>query len=185
MVSAPVAVPATVGSNCTSKVTASPALSVSGNVAPDIVKPAPLSSADLTTTAAFPVEVKVTGCIDDVLNVTFPNGRLVELIVNVGMEAFSRRPKLLETLASVAVSVAVCVDSTDETFAVNAALVAFAEITTVAGTITAALLLVRLTLKPLLPTVAVSVTMQVALPDPVMDALLQERELNAIEAAAA
>jgi sulfur carrier protein ThiS len=48
----------------------------------------------------------------------------------------------------------------------------------VAGTVTAALLLARLTLKPPLPAAAVSVTVQLSLPDPVIDALLQESALN-------
>jgi hypothetical protein len=68
---------------------------------------------------------------------------------------------------------------TDDTVAVNPALLALAGTVTVAGTVTAALLLARLTLKPPLPAAAVSVTVQLSLPDPVIDALLQESALNA------
>jgi hypothetical protein len=62
---------------------------------------------------------------------------------------------------------------------VNPALVAFAGTVTVAGTVTAALLLDRLTLRPPLGASAFSVTMQESVPEPVMDALLQESALKA------
>jgi hypothetical protein len=61
---------------------------------------------------------------------------------------------------------------------VNPALVAFAATVTVAGTVTAALLLARLTLTPLDPAGKLRVTVQLSLPDPVMDALPQESALN-------
>ena len=60
--------------------------------------------------------------------------------------AFNFRAKLLETPPALAVSVTACADVTDDTLAVNAALVAFAGTVTVTGTLTAALLLARLTL---------------------------------------
>jgi len=61
---------------------------------------------------------------------------------------------------------------------VNPALVALAETTTLAGTATAALLLARLTLRPALPAAVVRVTVQLSLPDPVIDALVHESALN-------
>jgi hypothetical protein len=67
---------------------------------------------------------------------------------------------------------------TDATVAVNPALVAFAATITVAAKVTAALLLAGLTLKPPLPAAPLSVTVQLSLPDPVIDALLQESALN-------
>jgi len=78
-----------------------------------------------------------------------------------------------------AVSVTACADVTDDTLAVNPALVALAGTVNVAGTAAAALLLARLTLKPPLPAAAVSVTVQLSLPGPVIDALLQESTLSA------
>jgi hypothetical protein len=81
----PVAVPDTVGSNWTSSVTARPGLKVTGKVAPEMVKVAPLRVAELTVTAAVPVEAKVTVCVDGVLIVVLPNGTLLGLIANVGM----------------------------------------------------------------------------------------------------
>jgi hypothetical protein len=56
--------------------------------------------------------------------------------------------------------------------------------TTVAGTVTAALLLVSPTLKPPLPAAALSVTVQLSLPEPVIDALLQVSPLKVPAAAA-
>jgi hypothetical protein len=62
---------------------------------------------------------------------------------------------------------------------VNPALVAFAGTVTVAGTATAALLLVSLTLNPLLGAAAFSVTVQDSSTHPVVDALPQDTALNA------
>ena len=129
-------------------------------------------------TGAVPVDVNVTGRVVGVFSATLPNARLAGLMVNVGTAAFSCRTKLLETLPALAVSVTACAVVTDETVAVKPALVAFAATVTVAGTVTAALLLTRLTLKPPLPAAAVSVTVQLSLPDPVIVALLQVSALN-------
>jgi hypothetical protein len=61
---------------------------------------------------------------------------------------------------------------------VNKALVALAGTVTVAGNVTAALLLARLTLNPPLAAAAFSVTVQASVPDPVMDVLLQESAVS-------
>src|ERR1700688_1579424 len=86
MVSCPVAAPVAVGSNCTSNVTATLGFKVTGNVAPDIVKPVPLSVPELMITGAVPVEVNVTGSVDAVFTVTLRNARLAVLIVNCGLD---------------------------------------------------------------------------------------------------
>jgi hypothetical protein len=57
--------------------------------------------------------------------------------------------------------------------------VAFAGTVTLTGTVTAVLLLDRLTTSPPLAAAAFSVTVQASVPDPVMDALLQESALSA------
>jgi hypothetical protein len=67
---------------------------------------------------------------------------------------------------------------------VNPALVALAGTVTVAGTVTAVLLLDRLTLRPPLAAAAFSVTVQASLPAPVIDALPQDSALNAAAAVA-
>ena len=151
---------------------------MTGKVAPDIVKPVPLSVAELMVTGAVPVEVNVTGSVDAVFTVTLPNAKLAGLIVNVGTAAFSCSAKVLETPPALAVRVTDCAVVTDDTVAVNPALVALAGTTTVAGTVTEALLLVRPTLTPPLPAAELSVTVHASLPAPVMDALLQESPLN-------
>jgi hypothetical protein len=153
-------------------------------VAPDIVKPVPVRVPELIVTGAVPVEVSVTGSVEAVFNVTLPNAKLAGLTVRVGTAAFSCRVKVLETLPALAVRVTACAVVTEDTVAVNPAVVAFAGITTVAGTVTAALLLVRPTLKPPLPAAALSVTVQVSLPEPVIDPLLQDNPLNAPDPAA-
>ena len=56
MVSWPATVPEVVGSNCTYKVAVWPGLRVTGKVAPEIEKPAPLTAAVLILTDAVPVE---------------------------------------------------------------------------------------------------------------------------------
>jgi hypothetical protein len=61
---------------------------------------------------------------------------------------------------------------------VNAALVALAGTVTVAGSVTAVLLLNRVTLSPPLAVAAFSVTVQASVPEPVMDPLVQVSVLN-------
>lgn len=56
----PLAVPATVGLNCTLRVADCPGVNVSGKVAPDTVKPVPDAVTLLTITFAVPVDVNVT-----------------------------------------------------------------------------------------------------------------------------
>jgi hypothetical protein len=62
---------------------------------------------------------------------------------------------------------------------VNLTLVLFFVTFTVAGTVTAGLLLDRLTTTPPVGASEVSVTVQESVPEPVMDAALQESALNA------
>src|ERR1700677_4717513 len=113
-------------------------------------------------TGAVPVDVNITGSAVGVFTVTLPNARLAGLIVNVDTPAFSCKAKLLETLPALAVRVTACADVTDDTVAVTAALVAFAGTITVAGTVTAALLLARLTVRPPITGAAVNVTVQLS-----------------------
>jgi hypothetical protein len=171
-----------VGSNFTLKVTDWVGFKVTGNVAPDIVKPVPLNDAELMVTGAVPVEVNVTGSVDAVFTVTLPNARLAGLMVSVGTAAFNCRPKVRETPPALAVSVAACAVETDDTVAVNPALLALAGTTTVAGTVTAALLLVTDTLTPPVPAGPLSVTVHASVPAPVIDALLQDSPLKVVAA---
>jgi hypothetical protein len=159
-------------------VAACPGFSVTGKVAPDQVKPAPVSVAALIVTGAVPVELRETDRVAGVFTVTSPKERLVELRVRVGTAAFNCKAKVVAAPPALAVSVAVCVVPTEDTVAVKLALVALAGTVTVAGIVTAVLLLERFTLSPPLPAAAFSVTVQESVPAPVIDALPQESPLN-------
>lgn len=177
-VSCPVDDPGTVGSNCTSNVTAKPGFKVTGKVAADIVKAVPLTTPELTVTGVVPVEVSVTGCVTVVLTVILPNAILAGLTVSVGTAALSCRAKVWLMPPALAVSVAACAEVTGETDAVNVVPRAFAGTVTVAGTVTAALLLPRFTLTGPLAATVIS-TLQTSLPEPVKEELVQENALNA------
>ncbi len=151
---------------------------MTGKVAPDIVNPVPVNFAELMVTGAVPLEVSVTGSVEGVFSVTLPNATLAGLMVNVGTAAFNCRAKVFATPPVLAVRVTDCAVVTAVTVAVKPVLVAFAGTTTVAGTVTVVLLLLKATLTPPLPAAELSVTVHVSLPAPVSDALLQERELN-------
>ena len=79
---------------------------MTGNVAPDTVKPTPLSVAALTVTAAVPVEDKVTVCVAGEFTITLPKATVVALMLSVGTAAFNCRAKVFETLPALAVRVA-------------------------------------------------------------------------------
>ena len=55
---------------------------MAGNVAPDMVNPAPERVAEFTVTAAVPEEVSVSVWLDFVLSVTFPNASVLVLTVS-------------------------------------------------------------------------------------------------------
>lgn len=149
-------------------------MSVNGKATPEIENPAPDNVAELMLTAALPVELNVSVCEVDVLTATLPNEMLVALTARVGEEAFSCRPKVSETLPALAVNVSACAVRTAETVAENPALAAPAGTVTVAGTVTAELLLARFTVNPPPAAAVFSVTVQPSVPDPVMDALPQD-----------
>ena len=79
---------------------------------------------------------------------------------------------------ALAVNVAVCAVVTVVAVAVKLALVAPAATMTVAGTVTAELLLVRLTVKPPLAAAVFRVTLQLSVPAPVIDPLVHLSPLN-------
>jgi hypothetical protein len=103
----PVAVPATVGSNSTSRIAACPGLRVTGNAAPGSEKPVPLTPAELMVTTPVPEEVIVTDCVAAVFRSTLPKAILDALSVRVGVVAFSVSAKIFEIPPAVAVSVTV------------------------------------------------------------------------------
>ena len=178
IVSWPVTEPVTVGSNCRLRFTACPGLKVIGNVAPDTEKPAPVTVAELTVTLAVPVELSVRDWLVGVFTTVLPNATLAALIVNVGTAAFSCREKPIDVLPELAVMVTDCAVPTAFTVALNAALVDAAGTVTEAGTVTALLLLERLTATPPVGADPVNVTVHASVPAPVMDELLQYTALT-------
>ena len=147
-------------------------------MAPETVKPVPVRVAALTVTAAVPVEDRVRDWVVAVFTFTLPKDKLDELTLSVGVEAPSDRAKVCVTLLAVAVRVAVCAVLTEETVAVKLAVVAPAATVTEAGTVTDELLLARLTAKPPLGAAAFRVTVQLSVPDPVNDPLVQLSPLS-------
>lgn len=105
IVSCPVAAPVAAGLNCTLSVIVWLGFNVAGNVAPDIVKPAPVSDAALIVTGALPVDVRAIDCISGAFTATLPNARLLVLMLSVGEAAFNCSGKYLDTPPALAVSV--------------------------------------------------------------------------------
>ena len=79
---------------------------------------------------------------------------------------------------ALAVNVAVCAELTVETVAVKVAVVAPAATVTLAGTVTAELLLARFTANPPPAAATLSVTVQLSVPAPVIDPLVQFNALS-------
>jgi hypothetical protein len=150
---------------------------VTGNVIPESPKPVPLADAPLRVSAAVPEDVSVTVFVTVVFSAAVPKATLLLPSVSFGVVAFSVSAKVFDTPAAVAVSVAVCVELTAVAIAVNAALVDPEAIVTEAGTVTALLLLVKVTVVAVVAA-DVSVTVQASVPAPVSDPLLQESALN-------
>jgi len=149
---------------------------VRGKVAPETVKPVPATVAALTVTAAVPVEDRVNVCVVAVFAFTLPKDKLDELTLSVGTAAPSDRAKVFDTLPALAVRVAVCAVLTEETVAVKVAVVDPAATVTEAGTVTVELLLARLTVNPPVAAAAFRVTVQLSVPDPVNEPLVQLNE---------
>ena len=80
----PVSAPAAVGSNCIVSVAVELGLRVSGNVAPETVKPGPATVPALMVTATVPVEDSVTVCVVAVFTFTLPKPMLPALTLSVG-----------------------------------------------------------------------------------------------------
>jgi hypothetical protein len=127
---------------------------------------------------AVPIEVRVTDWVAVVFSVTLPNERLGELTLSAGTTAFNCTANLWVALPAFAVIVADWAVLTDDMVAVNAALLVLAGTTTDAGTLTALLLLERLTLNPLPDAAALSVTVQESVPEPVIDAVPHDRAVK-------
>ncbi len=142
------------------------------------MKPVPLIAALLTITGAVPVEVRITVFVAEAFTATLPNVRLVVLTLSVGTDAPSCRAKVCVVPPALAVSVTAAPELTDETVAVKFALAAPDATFTDAGTVTALLLLPRLTANPPLAAAAFSATVQLSVPVPVIEPFVQLSPLN-------
>lgn len=178
MLSWPVAAPAVVGSNCTASVTTWLGFKVSGKLPPNTENPAPATVAALTVTAAVPLEVRVTDIETAAFKTTLPNDKRLVLTLNPGIAAFNCRLKVCQTLPAVAVNVAACALLTNATAAVKSVLSAPAGTFTEAGKETERVLLDKFTSVPALGATPLSITVQISLPDPIIDELLQVRALS-------
>ena len=149
-------------------------LNVKGKVGPETENPVPATVAALTTTGKVPVEVSVTDWVAGESRVTLPKAIVVALTLNrVVPDEPSEIAKVFDTLPAVAVSVTVAAVLTAETVAVKVALVAPAATVTEAGTVTFELLLARLTANPPVAAAAFNVTVQLSVPAPVNEPLVQ------------
>ena len=131
---------------------------MNGNVAPEMVNPAPASTAEVTDTGRLPDAVRTKSCVTGVFNAVVPNEMPVELKERIGPPGTSCNAKLDELPVAEAVSVADWAALTAETLALKLAEVEFAGTVTVAGKMTALSLLERPTLKPPVGAAAFRVT---------------------------
>ena len=129
-------------------------------------------------TGSLPVAERISGCVIDVFTGTLPKASVEVLMLSAGTAALSWRANDCDTPPRLAVNVAPCAELTAEILAENCALVAPAATANVEGTATAALLLVRLTARPLLSAAAFNVMEQTSVPAPRIEPLVQLSELN-------
>jgi len=172
-VSEPDTAPAAVGSNCTVNVAVWLGFKVIGRLSAATEKPLPVTVAPLTVTGALPVDVTTTDCVASELTFTDPNATLLVLTLRMGATAPNSSANDCEIPATFAVTATSCAVLTEFTVAVKPALVSPAGTLTEAGTVTAALLLDRLTVSPPLAAAAFNVTVQLSVPAPVMALVAQ------------
>ncbi len=136
-------------------------------------------------TATVPLEVTVTGFVTAVPTETLPNDRELALRLNAGTAAFSCIATLCDDPFALAKIVAVCDVLTEFTVAVNDAEDAPDATITLAGTVTALLLLPSATLKPPDGAAELSDTVHAVVPAPVKELLPHESALiDAVKGAA-
>ena len=148
---------------------------MAGRLPPETEYPVPVTEFDLMVTAAVPLEVTVTDFVTAVPTDTLPNASEVALRLRAGTDAFSCIAKFCEEELRLAATEAACELVTEATFAVNDAVDRPEATATVAGTVTALLLLATLTLTPPDGAAELSDTVQGVVPAPVNELLPHER----------
>jgi hypothetical protein len=144
---------------------------VAGNPDPATEKPGPLAVTALTVRGTSPADDNVTVCVAGVFTFTLPNARLAVLTFSVGVATLNCRINVSEIPPAAAVMVAVCAVATAPIEAVKLAVNEPPGTVIAAGVVTAALLLVRLAVKPPLAAAALRVTVQESAPAPVIEPL--------------
>jgi hypothetical protein len=144
---------------------------------PDVEKPGPLTVTEATVRGAVPVEFRVIDCTTGVLSVTLPNPSEVALIFKAAVAAFNCNEVVRELFWVFAVSVTDWALLTKAALAVNLAVAAVAGTVIELGTLTALLLLARLTIRPPVGAEPDKVTLHASASDPVIDVLAQDTAL--------
>ena len=151
---------------------------MAGRLPPETEYPVPVTESDLMVTAAVPLEVTVTDFVTAVPTDTLPNASEAALRLRAGTAAFSCIAKFCEEALRLAATVAACEVVTEATFAVNDAVEVPEATVTVAGTVTALLLLATLTVRPPVGAAELSDTVQAVVPAPVKELFPQESALT-------
>jgi hypothetical protein len=152
-------------------------LSVSGKLAPETLNPAPEIAAEFTVSAPEPVEESVIVCVVAAFTFTLPKLRLEVLTFSVGTDAPNESANVSDTPPAVAVRFIDCAVDTVETVAEKLAVAEPAATVTDVGTVTAELLLARLTANAF-AAAAFSVTVQASVPGPVIDEFVHESAVS-------
>ena len=138
----------------------------------------PEIESELMVTGAEPLEVKVTDFVTAVPTETLPKESELALALRTGVAALSCSAKLCAEEFALADRVAVCEVVTEEAVAVNEAEDAPEATVTLAGTVTAVLLLASVTTVPPVGAAELKPTVHVVDPAPVNVPLPQERALT-------
>lgn len=146
---------------------------VKGKVTPEATNPVPDTDAALTVTAEVPVEDRTTVSVAGILVTASPKSMLVVLKLRMPAAALRFTVKTSEIPPALAIRIAASVEFTGDTLAVKLALLAPAATVTAAGTLTSELLLDSPIVNPPLAAGVFTVTVQLSVPDPVNELLVQ------------
>jgi hypothetical protein len=181
IVTVPLIAPVDAGSKPMVSAVVCPGFSVMGALTPETENPAPVAVALLRISCAVPEDVTVTVWLVGVLISTLPKAMFAVLRLIAGIAGFSCSAYVVDAPPAVAVSVAVCAVLTAEAVAINPTVEAPPVTVTEGGTVTALLLLIRLTMVVFVAADD-SITVQASVPAPVSVALLHETALGAATA---
>lgn len=146
MVTLPEAAPELMGLKVTGRERDCPDVRVTGSDKAEIANPAPATVTEEIVKGPVPLEVKVTDFATGMLTAVEPNASAVEETLNAGViDELMFSVNLWEIPPPFAVSVAVCAEATEDTMALNPTVLAPTFALILEGTVTEALLLVKVT----------------------------------------